>query len=147
MNTLNMNQHEINKVSPLWSRRLAAIPEVCGVYMLGLLIAFLLIQLLGIDLQNPIEVLKSNPNADLFEMSKNLGLLLTVQYGAILLPAFLIGWWHRRRTASSYGLTRAKQPIRSLLLAGILTFAAASLPIKLLSVLDRFVPLGQKAEI
>jgi membrane protease YdiL (CAAX protease family) len=135
----------MNHPSPLWRRRLTAILEVCGVYMLGLLLAFLAIRLLGIDLQNPLEVLKANPNADLFEMSKDLGWLLLFQYGGILLPAFLIGWWHRRRRASGYGLTTAGQPVRSLILTGVLTFAVASLPTKLLTMFDRLIPLGPKA--
>jgi membrane protease YdiL (CAAX protease family) len=140
-----MSQPAAKNPSAAWLRRLTAILEVCGVYMLGLLIAFLVITMLGIDLQNPIEVLKTNPNADLFEMSKDLGLLLFVQYAGIMLPAFLIGWWHRRRGASGYGLTTARQPIRSLILTGVTAFAIASLPAKLLTMIDRFIPLGPKA--
>jgi len=145
MDTVNMNQVAVSNSSSLWRHRLTALLEVCGVYVLGLLIAFLMINLLGIDLQNPIEVLKTNPNADLLVMSKNLGLLLLFQYVGIMLPAFIIGWLYRKRGASRYGLTTAKQPITSLVLTGILVFAVASLPLKLLTVIDRVIPLGPKA--
>lgn len=145
MHTLNPDQPVLNHPSPAWLRRLAALFEICGVYALGLLIAFLAIRILGVNVQNPIEVLRTNPDANLFEMSWDLALLLLFQYGGIMLPAFLIGWWHRRRSASGYGLTTAGQPVRALILTGILLFAVAELPAKLLTVIDRFLPLGSKA--
>ena len=145
MYTPNLNQTAMNSPSSPWLRRLGAVLEVCGVYGVGLLIAFLAIRILGVETQNPIDVLKANPNADLFEMSKNMGLLLLFQYGGIMLPAFLIGWWHRRRKASGYGITMAGQSVLSLILIGIVTFAVAELPAKLMTVIDRFIPLGSKA--
>lgn len=134
-----------------WPARLAAICEICGVYMVGQLLAFLLIGLLGIELTNPIETLKTNPNADLLEMSKTLAGILFLQYGGIMLPALGIGWWYRRRRLSEYGLTVGQplfptgKPILGQLLTGVVLFAVAELPGKLLIVLDRFIPLGQKA--
>jgi hypothetical protein len=86
-------------------RRLTAILEVCGVYMVGQLIAFIFMKLLGVEIQNPITVLQANPNADLLEMSKNLGVILLLQYGGIMLPALTIGWWYRRRRMSERILT------------------------------------------
>jgi len=142
---MNTNQPTVDHPSTPWLRRLTAIFEICGVYVLGMLIAYLAIVILKIDLQNPIEVLKTNPNADLFAMSKNLGLILFFQYAGIMLPAFLIGWWHRKRRASQYGLTTAKQPVWVLLLTGIVVFAVASLPEKLLTLIDHLIPLGPKA--
>ena len=112
--------------------------------MVGQLIAFIFISLLGIELPNPIETLKANPNADLLEMSKNLALILLLQYGGILLPALGIGWWYRRRRLSEYGFS-AKQPMLQQLLTGIVLFAVAELPFKLFTALDRFIPLGAKA--
>ena len=136
---------EIKGIKPAkWQQRLTAILEICGVYMVGQLIAFIFISLLGIELPNPIETLKANPNADLLEMSKTLALILLLQYGGILLPALAIGWWHRRRRLSEYGFT-ARQPILQQLLTGIVLFTVAELPVKLLTVLDRFIPLGAKA--
>ncbi len=134
-----------------WQARLAAICEICGVYMVGQLLAFLLIRLLGIELTNPLETLKANPNADLLEMSKTLAGILLLQYGGIMLPALGLGWWYRRRRLSAYGLTAGQpmkptgEPIGAQLLTGVVLFAVAELPGKLLIVLDRFVPLGAKA--
>lgn len=146
------NSIEATRVPPAkWQARLAAICEICGVYMVGQLLAFLLIGLLGIELTNPIETLKANPNADLLEMSKTLAGILLLQYGGIMLPALGLGWWYRRRRLSTYGLT-AGQPLRptgkpffAQLLTGVVLFAVAELPGKLLIVLDRFVSLGPKA--
>jgi len=39
-----------------WQRRLAAIFEICGVYMAGLLVAVISTRVLGIELQNPSEI-------------------------------------------------------------------------------------------
>lgn len=135
-----------------WQLRLAAVGEVCGVYMVGQLLAFLLIRLLGLQVTNPIETLKANPNADLLEMSWNLGVLLLCQYGGILLPAFAIGWWYRKRRFSGYGLTSgqplfqiAEKNIFNQILTGIVLFSVAELPLRFLSVMDRFIPLGVKA--
>ena len=128
-----------------WQRRLTAIFEVCGVYMIGLIIAYAFIKLLGIEAANPIEILQVNPNADLIEMSKKLALILLIQYGGIMLPALGIGWWHRQRRLSDYGCTVAGQPILHHLRTGIVLFAVAELPFKLLTAVDHFIPLGAKA--
>ncbi len=141
-----------NMLPSRWQRRLAAILEICGVYMVGQLIAFIFIGLLGIELKNPIETLSANPNADLLEMSKTLAAMLLLQYGGIMLPALGIGWWYRRRRLSEYGFTVGQpmlpangKPILNQLLTGVVLFAVADLPTKLLTTLDRFIPLGAKA--
>ncbi len=130
----------------LWQRQLAAILEVCGVYMVGLLIAFVVISVLGIKLENPLETLVANPNADLLGLSRDMALLLLVQYGGILIPAFLVGWWHRRRPLRDYGCTAAGHSVSYLLLAGIVLFALSELPAKLLELVGQFVPLGPRAD-
>ncbi|MFO7891636.1 MAG: CPBP family intramembrane glutamic endopeptidase [bacterium] len=129
-----------------WKHSLTAVLEVFGVYMVGQLIAFILIKLLQIDVVNPIEVLKANPDADLLEMSQKLGVILLLQYGGIMVPALLIGWWHRRRRLSDYGWTTAKRPLFHNVWIGIVLFTVAGLPGRLLEVVDRFIiPLGEKA--
>lgn len=135
----------LDNQSSVWKRRLAAVFEVCGVYMAGQLIAFIFIQLLGIEVTNPIEVLQADPSADVIEMSKNLALILLFQYGGIMLLALGIGWWHRRRRLPDYGCTTAKQPILHHVWIGVVLFAVADLPTKLLVAIDRFIPLGEKA--
>ncbi len=130
----------------LWQRQLAAILEVCGIYMAGLLIAFVVISVLGIKLANPLEILVANPNADLLGLSRDMALLLLVQYGGILIPAFLVGWWHRRRPLRDYGCTAAGHSASYLMLAGIVLFALSELPAKLLELMGQFVPLGPRAD-
>lgn len=148
-----INLNEMESVRPSkWSRRLTAIFEICGVYMVGQLIAFIFIQLLGIEVLNPIEVLRANPNADLLEMSRMLALILLLQYGGIMIPAFGIGWLHRRRRLADYGFTTGqsmldttRQSILYQLFIGVVLFAVAELPFKLLTALDHLIPLGAKA--
>ncbi len=129
-----------------WQRQLAAILEVCGVYMVGLLIAFVVISMLGVKLANPLETLVANPNADLLGLSRDMALLLIVQYGGILIPAFLVGWWHRRRPLPDYGCTTAGHSTPYLLLGGIVLFALSELPAKLIELMGQFVPVGPRAD-
>jgi hypothetical protein len=70
MNSLICNHAAANHPLSRWQPRLTALVEVCGVYMLGLLLAFLMINLSGMDLQNPLEVLKTDPNADCWKCLK-----------------------------------------------------------------------------
>lgn len=123
--------------------RWAAILEVFGVYTSGLLLGYILIQLLGIS--NPIEVLKENPDFNLLTASRDLALLLFCQYIGWLLPAFLLGRWHRKRGLRASGITRADRPVGYHLLTGLVLFAVAELPVKLLELVDRIIPLGEKA--
>jgi membrane protease YdiL (CAAX protease family) len=144
MSTTELQGTKSNQTSAR-QRRLTAILEVCGVYMVGQLIAFIFIKLLGIEIPNPIEVLKANPNADLLEMSKALAAILLLQYGGIMLPAFAIGWWYRRRRVADYGVTTAKQPVLKHVWIGVLLFAVSELPSRLLAAIDHVIPLGAKA--
>lgn len=144
MSTIELQGPKTNQ-SSVRQRRLTAILEVCGVYMVGQLIAFIFMKLLGIEIQNPIMVLQANPNADLLEMSKNLMAILLLQYGGIMLPALTIGWWYRKRRISDYGCTAAGQPILKHVWIGVVLFAVSELPSKLLTVIDHVIPLGAKA--
>jgi hypothetical protein len=53
--------------------------------------------------------------------------------------AFGIGWWHRRRPLSSYGLTTADQPFPSLVAIGLLGFCLVALPFKVLWIVQQQV--------
>jgi membrane protease YdiL (CAAX protease family) len=140
-----MSTIELQSQSSVRQRRLTAILEICGVYMVGQLIAFIFMKLLGVEVQNPITVLQANPNADLLEMSKNLASILLLQYGGIMFLALTIGWWHRKRRISEYGVTTARQPILKQVWIGVVLFAVAQLPVKLLIAIDHVIPLGAKA--
>jgi membrane protease YdiL (CAAX protease family) len=125
------------------SRRLAAILEVLGVYMTGLLLGFILMKILGVT--NPLETLRTNRDFDLLVASRDLALLLLCQYIGIMLPAFLIGWWHRKRPFRDYGITIAERPFFHHILTGIVLFAVAGLPYKILVLVNHLIPLGEKA--
>lgn len=140
-----MSTIELQNKPSIGQRRLTAILEVCGVYMVGQLIAFILMKVLGVEIQNPIAVLEANPNADLLEMAKNLAVILLLQYGGIMSLALTIGWWHRKRRISEYGVTKARQPILKQVWIGVVLFAVAELPVKLLVAIDHVIPLGAKA--
>jgi hypothetical protein len=86
--TLEAKEHSQYPSSGL--RRLAAVLEVCGVYMTGLLLGFILMQILGVT--NPLETLRTQRDFDLLVASRDLTLLLLCQYIGIMLPALIIGW-------------------------------------------------------
>lgn len=132
-----------NQYSTSGLRRLAAILEVFGVYMTGLLLGFILMKILGVT--NPLETLRTNRDVDLLAASRDLALLLLCQYIGIMLPAFLIGWWHRKRALREYGITLAERPLSHHILTGIVLFAVAELPYKILVLIDHLIPLGEKA--
>jgi membrane protease YdiL (CAAX protease family) len=111
--------------------------------MAGLLLGFLLTQLIGVS--NPLEALKDNSDLNLLVASRDLGLLLLCQYIGLMLPAFLIGWWHRRRPFERYGLTTAQRPLSYHLGAGLVLFAIAALPFRLLTLAGRLLPIGEMA--
>ena len=64
----------------------------------------------------------------------------------MLVAGNLIGWWHRRRPAASYGLTMAGRPLGALVGIGVLLWAVAGLLPNVLTVLGGFLDLGVGAE-
>lgn len=143
MNTTTSVGKEQTRYPISGSRRIAATLEVFGVYMTGALLGFILMTILGVT--NPIEALRTNREFDLLIASRDLALLLLCQYCSIMLPAFLIGWWRRKRPLRDYGITTAKRPLSFHIRTGIVLFAVAELPYKILLAVDHLIPLGEKA--
>ncbi len=148
------SSHSSEAVQPSLSRkslRIAAILEICGIYMVGQLVAFLILKLCGIEIPDPVKMLEANPNADVMGMSGSLAVILLIQYASIMIPAIGVGWWYRRRKISAYGfqaktpIIYKKKPILGNILTGVVLFAVAELPGKLLALVDQFIPLGAKA--
>jgi membrane protease YdiL (CAAX protease family) len=105
-------------------RRLAAVLEVLGVFLAGGLITDQLVRLSGIPVVNPLGGLTVHMNgSELIEAARQLFILLIFQYAGYFLLIIPINWWHRRRGASAYGLTKAGHSWRLLLLAGLGTAA------------------------
>ena len=126
------------------TRKVAAVFEVLGVLVAGILAAFYLIPLLGIKLLDPIFQSALNaPEPDFVSLSVVFFQTKSVQYGCLLLLAFAVGWWRRRLPPRSYGVTTAGQSIWNLVALGLLAFALVALPIKLLWVAKQFIALGQ----
>jgi len=125
---------------------LAAILEVLGVYVSGQLVMFGVASVLGIPLRNPLVGLSADVSApDLLAATRDLGVLLALQYAGWFLLILPIGWWHRRRSRVEYGLTRAGAPLGTLIIAGIVTFAVGELPGRTIEAINAVVPLGSTA--
>ena len=110
-------------------RRLAALLEVIGVCLAGPLVAALLIRILGLQVVNPLERFTAGiTNAELITATRQIFILLALQYAGYFLLVIPINWWHRRRGPASYGLTKADRSWTTLLLAGLATAALATWP-------------------
>ena len=100
-------------------RRVAAVPEVLGVFLVGGFITDQLVRLSGIPVMNPLGGLTVHMSGrELITAARQLFILLIFQYASYFLLIIPINWWRRRRGASAYGLTKAGHSWRLLLLAG-----------------------------
>ena len=125
-------------------RKVAAVLEIAGVLVAGNVIAFKLIPLLGIKPIGPaFESALSAAKPDFVSLSTLFFLTKAVQYGCLLMLAFAVGWWRRRLGPRHYGVTTAGQPVRNLVVTGIVAFALVAFPVKILWLARRFLPLGE----
>ena len=124
-------------------RKLTAILEVLGVYMVGQVVGFLLARAFGIQLSNPLTGLKADASqAELYEMTRQLFSVLIWQYIGWFLVALPVGWWHRRRRLARYGVTLGGRGIAALVGIGVLLFAVAEVWSELVQLVHSIVPLG-----
>jgi membrane protease YdiL (CAAX protease family) len=125
-------------------RRIAALLEVLGVYLAGQLVMVQLTHLLGLQLVNPLTGFTAEiTDAELITATRQLFVLLMLQYAGWFLLIIPINWWHRRRGPAAYGLTRAGQSWTTLLLAGLATAALAAWPVFSVAVVDTIYDLGE----
>jgi membrane protease YdiL (CAAX protease family) len=125
-------------------RRTAALLEVLGVFVTGPLVMVLLIRVLGLPVVNPLPRITSGiTDAELLTVTRQVFVLLLLQYAGWFMLIIPINWWHRRRGPAAYGLTTAARPLTSLLLAGIATAALAAWPSFTVSWLDARYELGE----
>lgn len=124
-----------------WARRLAAVLEIVGVFVAGTLLARLAARGLDLGPANLRAVAPGEP-LDFVSLSGAAAAHLLLRYGFVLGLAFVVGWWHRKRRLSEYGVTAAGRPARDHVSIGILLFAAASLPALGWKFLGSVLPLG-----
>jgi len=130
-----------------WQGRLAALFEVTGVYIVGVLLGAIIGRLIG--MQNFGALLKAasaDPQPDFSLLAWVAAQNLILQYVCLLGIAFLIGWWHRKRRLAAYGLTTAEHSLPYHVVAGIVLFAVASLPVVVLFLVNKYYPLGPGAD-
>ena len=83
-----------------------------------------LIRLSGIPVKNPLaELSVHSTGSELITAARQLFVLLVFQYAGYFLLIIPIGWWHRHRGPSAYGLTKASHTWTGLILAGLGTAA------------------------
>jgi membrane protease YdiL (CAAX protease family) len=125
------------------ARRVAALLEVLGVYVSGQYVVGLFATALRLQPVNPLVGITAQiTDAELLIATRELLLLLTLQYAGWFLLIIPINWWHRRSGPAAYGLTRAGRPWAALVAAGIATAALAAWPETGVQLLDRVYDLG-----
>ncbi len=109
-------------------KRVGALLEVLGVYLVGPLIVQLLVRIFGLHLVNPLEKFTVHiTNAELITAARQMFALLALQYIGYFLLIIPISWWHGRSRLSAYGLTKAGRSWPALFAAGFGTVAAVTL--------------------
>jgi membrane protease YdiL (CAAX protease family) len=129
-------------------RRTAALLEVFGVYLAG---AFLCDQIGQLPVrwrvvspQNPFALLTAHTtNADLLVASRQLFLILALQYASYFALIVPINWWHRKSGRAAYGLTRAGRSRKALGVLALATAALTQWPVLIHTLVDAVHPLGK----
>lgn len=125
-------------------QRAAALLEVLGIYVAGQLVTGQLIRLLGIRPTNPLNNLTAGvTDAELMTATSQLFVLLMLQYSGWFLLIIPINYWHRRREAAAYGLTRAGHSLTFLVLAGLATAALCIWPALAIDFVNAVRPFGE----
>lgn len=118
-----------------------AIIEVLGVFVVGSLLANIVMGLVGFT-QNPLNQLATDPNANRYLLAVDLAGLLLIQYAGWLLLAIGFGLWQKRRLINAAGLSAQHQSLAKLIALGIVAIAFAGLPLSILNILDKAYDLG-----
>ncbi len=124
--------------------RAAALFEVLGIYAAGWLVTEQLSRILGVSLVNPLENFTADiTDTGLITASRQMFVLLMLQYAGWFVLIVPINWWHRRRSRTAYGLTRAHHSFAALAAAGLAVAALAEWPVLSVSLLDSIYDLGK----
>ena len=132
-----------NQGRPDLLRQTAALLEVLGILIVGNFTAGELQSWLGVKpLGSFFQTASNTSGPDFIAFSVGWLKIICIQYACLLLPAFAIGWWRRRLGLAHYGVTTAGRPVRQLVMLGLVAFVLVAMPVKLLWVARRFLPLG-----
>jgi membrane protease YdiL (CAAX protease family) len=131
-------------------KRIASLFEVLGVYLTAGILEDKLIALIAhwrlATVANPFALLTPHAtNADLLLATRQLLLIMALQYGSCFLLIIPLNWWYRRRGVKAYGLTRAGHSWRWLFCAGLITAALSECPVLIHTLVDSIHPLGAMA--
>jgi membrane protease YdiL (CAAX protease family) len=122
--------------------RIAALLEVIGVFMAGTLLARAIGRHFAFSSVKALSEPLQPQGVDFLSLAWRVGGDLVLRFGVVLLLAFAVGWWHRRRSVPAYGITLADKPIAWHVRAGALLFATAGLPPRVLIFLSHYFNLG-----
>jgi membrane protease YdiL (CAAX protease family) len=126
---------------PAWLAQFASIAEIGLVLLVGNIVAAIL---LGVLLPDETRQLADDLDADsLYPGAAVSALTLTVRFGLMIGIAAALLWWRRRQTLRDHGLTRAGRPVGELVVAGIVLYAVASLPLHMVKLVNAAAPLGE----
>ena len=124
-------------------RKTTALLEVLGILIAGSFVSGKVMSFLGIKpLGSLFQSVSKTSEPDFIALSIGWLKIMFVQYACLLSPAFVVGWWRRRFRVTHYGVTTAGQPVLRLVVLGFTVFALVALPLKLLWVAKRSLPLG-----
>jgi membrane protease YdiL (CAAX protease family) len=125
-----------------WRSRVGALLEVLGVFVTGTVTARTIVRAAGLS-SGSIRDTPPGASIDYMALASARAVTLLVQYGIILGLAFLIGWWHRRRRISIYGVSTAALSVRTHLTIALVLFSVGGLLPKLLIFAKDHISLGQ----
>jgi membrane protease YdiL (CAAX protease family) len=125
-----------------WRRRIGALAELVGVFVIGTLVARVIGRAIGLP-SGGLRDAQAGAPVDYLALAFTTGANLLLRYGVILGLAFVIGWRYRRQRLASYGISSAGLPVRAHIAIAVVLFAVGGLLPKLLIWLKDYVALGQ----
>ena len=128
-----------------WRQQLSALLEVIGIFVIGTLLARLAARGLNLGPAN-LRSLDPGVTPDFVKLSQSSAINLVLRYGFIFALAFTVGWWHRKRRLSEYGITMMNRPLREHIKVAVLLFTVVAMLPLLLRLLSQFLPLGRAPE-
>jgi membrane protease YdiL (CAAX protease family) len=134
-------------MNPKHQRRLAALFEVLGVFVVGVLLQHFVtgwfVHLGIVSPKNPFDMLSVQmTDNELLVASRCVAFLLITQYLAYFIIIVPLNWWYRQRGPAAYGLTLAGRSLWALILTGVATACLCEWPTLAHTIIDAIHPLG-----